>query len=165
MKKFLSIILLSLVLFFCVSCNNTNEPVESETNSVNTNSTDNTVGENELNTTNKDESIDNGSTQSEIELNMDNFTSYLTYTSVEETYGMRVREVYTVSGALRYAYYKNVVVTFCVESNSADPTFEVSLNAAGDGTFTSDEIRGYTRGCEVSVISVSGEVIIPNMKV
>ena len=180
MKKILSIILLLMVVLSSVSCvKNPNTPNETETNSVNTNSTEETVGENELNATNKDESMDNSSIQSEIVLNMDNYKTYLTFTSKtgQNDNGQQVKNYYhTVSGALRFAYYKNVVVTFCVKSkysyddNCKYSTYEVPLNAAGDVSFTCKDLNSdfgsYLYGSfEVTIENVSGEVIIPNMKV
>lgn len=182
MKKILSIILLLMVLLSGVSCvKNPYNPNETETNSVNTNSaetnsantnsTDENVGENE--------SVDNSSIQSEIVLNMDNYKTYLTYTSKtgQNDGGQQVKNYsHTVSGALRYAYYKNVVVTFCVKSkysyddNFKYSTYEIPLNAAGDASFTCKDLNSdfgsYLYGSfEVTIENVSGEVIIPNMKV
>ena len=166
MKRVVTIILLSLLLFSCVSCNNTSKPEVSVTDDLHAESTNETTEETKGDT----------SVQSVVELNLLNYKSYLTYipeTGKNNTGYIIQNYRHTVSGALRYAYYENVIMTFNVEyvenGNKNTIKYEVLLNAAGDAVFTNGTINkkfdGYYSGTlTVTLESVSGRVIIPNIQ-
>lgn len=157
MKKFLSIFLLFVILFSCVSCvgNFDNKPSEPTTNSTTTEATTTT----ESTTTSDQTSSTTDDTYSpkhyEIELNMENFETYFTCTVENALVGGKIytNGKHTISGVLSYAYYENVVVTF-VEKDIKNKQYRVPLNAAGDAVFLS-----YLYDGTYSIERVSGKVI------
>lgn len=85
----------------------------------------------------------------EIDLTLDNYMSYLNYSVSSTTKCLDY--THAISGALTYAYYENVVITFEIiyenegaGEGSGNPyrlykgEYHVLLNAAGCNTFTAD---------------------------
>ena len=135
MKYVLSVLLIIAMLFSCASCDRT-----SQTN-------------------------DAVAKHYEIDLNVDNFETYLTHSSENHWQ--------TISGVLTFAYYENVVVTFHVEYKLSNRTYQgeytVKLNAAGYAEFhesNSDLLAAMScpsfsssTSRSFSIISVTGKVI------
>ena len=79
----------------------------------------------------------------EIDLNMDNYMSFLNY-SVSNTVKC-LDQTHSIAGALTYAYYENVVITFEItyettgyQARSYSGEYSILLNAAGCTEFTAD---------------------------
>ena len=138
MKSFLSILLLTAMLLSCVAC--TSDEPQTDSNA-------------ELPTEVLTEN--NGPKHYEIELNMDNFNTYLTY-AVNRKSGSdgRTHYIHTISGVLPYAYYENVVVT--VKINGKEGSYRIILNAAGNGELDIGDNPNNKTG---QIVSVSGKVI------
>lgn len=124
MKSFVSILLLLSMLLLCVSCT-----VDTPANEFDSS-----------------EEHDNGSKHYEIDLTLENFSTFLTY-STESNPGYRTSSpdyYHFISGVLSFAYYENVSVTFEVVYTYDKYTYggktytceyTVPLNAAGNATF------------------------------
>ena len=191
MKSFVSILLLILMLLFCVSCASDNPKIENTHSQAFDTQIDSIITELEgsaattLTTTDymvSDESTnpkpiqsttasteDNSSKYYEIDLNLNNYRSYLNYSSKN---GLNDRRqivknyIHTVSGTLPYAYYENVVITFKVTCIYSGQTYEfpypVTLDAAGNAEFNLDDIGGLSKSgssISISIAYVAGKVV------
>lgn len=92
----------------------------------------------------------------EIELNMDNYTTYLDFSEKANSW-------YAISGVLQFAYYENVEVTLQSqyiiygESEYRTETKTLSLNAAGYVLFRASEV--FSSDSPVSIVAISGKVM------
>ena len=138
MKIFLSIFLLTAVLFSIVACNNSAEDVTSKSTEL------------ETNINNTTHTSSDKSSYREIELDLNNYKTYLTYTATSglDNDGRRYSNfIHTVKGALSFAYYENVVLTFDItysasinnEQKTYHGKYNLVLNAAGDGEFHAND--------------------------
>jgi len=157
MKKSVLIIVLLLCILF-VSCNQNDiidnaSPVSSNYLTTDTSSNSNTHQDNKQNTTNTNHEQPDDTTPSadcdykkhyEIDLNLDNYQTYLTYTSETTVISGAYHNNYThnIDGVLSFAYYENVVISFDVTYTNSSKTYhgvyDVLLNAAGDAVFYAD---------------------------
>ena len=135
------------ILFSCVSCGagGTNTP-EGQTTGSEATSTSTTGAPATSEPTTSAPVDNNGPKHYEIELNLDNFATYLNYSSEDFIAPNRVihsNYTHTISGALTFAYYENVVVTFQIvyDNNGRRNTgvYNVKLNAAGHAEFHADD--------------------------
>ena len=166
MKSVLSILLIIAMLFSCASCVDGSNDDTSTTAST-------TEKTNETTTAPVD---DNAPKHYEIDLNMDNFETYLNYSSEHKVFGNNVTVSdyrHTIAGVLTFAYYENVVVRFSVTYQFANKTYQgeylVKLNAAGCAEFCADDdallaaisCSSFAAGASksFSIISVTGKVI------
>lgn len=163
MKKVISVLIMLVILLSCVSC----ASVDNEQDTKTTTSSETQISNNTLNnesnnasepaTTNKD-TVNNERyypKHYEIELNMENYETYLLLVLEKTTSGtsgtyIRTNYRYRFYGALTYAYYENVVV---VLENEAGVEQTVKLNAGGGCNLVSVD----NKICIVK--SVSGKVI------
>lgn len=123
----------------------------------------------------------NGMKHYEISLNKDNFEEYIEYKVTIPTYAPAnspKKDTYEFKGALSYAYYKDVTITYYAEYSNSDGlggkivnkgSFTVKLNAAGNYIFyTNDEKILKAINCSIytnltnknlTITAVSGTVI------
>ena len=134
MKKLLIALLTFAMLFSLVACEGTDTPeITKSTPSAANNTADSNQATTDSTTPVIQQPINN---QRVIELNMDNYQSFLTCST---------GNISSVSGVLLYAYYENVVVTYNViyqpksyypGADSYQGDFSIVLNAAGNATFS-----------------------------
>ena len=154
MKKVLSILLLLCMVFSVIACQKKEDLIATVVS--------------ELGIESETESETESSTQSEssnqnaVELDINNYTEFLTFTSETAVKEGRILKNFknTVTGALPYAYYENVVVTFDVTYNTSQGVhqgeFSVNLNAAGGiQFFGDDEALLNSIGCTVPIYSIN----------
>ncbi|MBO5939299.1 MAG: hypothetical protein J6Q82_07380 [Clostridia bacterium] len=165
MKKVIAIFLIALIIFCCVACDD--DTPKQTLDDLDTEQSPNV---------NKEQSDDEENDEchhKEIELNLDNYKTYLDWKSKpgKNNYGQQISNaVQTISGVLSIAYYENVSVTFEAEYRYVpeDPTtyaeFTINLNAAGNAEFeTADFINGYNPRWnsyfKIEIKEVTGKVI------
>lgn len=183
-KSFVSFALLFVAMgligcIFLVACFGSNNEIEQDGSEPK----DETIEQNGSGSNNqtipnegKDE---NGMKHYEIDLSMQNFSEFIKYTITETVANSenRTGNHYEFNGVLRFAYYKNVIVTLSATyqapswQGGEQTTFQFSvvLDAAGDFKFDTNnpialEKLGwsfYKRGTtsQIEVIAVSGKVI------
>lgn len=150
MKTFLSILLLVSVLFASVSCyhSSTDNPGSESNTKDDLNAAAETTDEPTGSITTAP-ILDNGPKHYEIDLTLENFGMYLSYSAANASRGNYVFYNHNISGVLSYAYYVNVIVTIAVNGKE----YKIPLNAAGNGLCsTSDRMEG-------EIVGVVGTVI------
>lgn len=157
------IIVLSMCLCAFCACPTPNNP-SNDNQSQNNNDTNN-----------------NGMKHYEISLNKNNFEEYIEYKVTIPTYATAnspKKDTYEFKGALSYAYYKDVTITYYAEYSNYDGlggeivskgNFTIKLNAAGNYIFyTNDEKILKAINCStytnltnksLTITAVSGTVI------
>lgn len=130
---------------------------------------------------NNNDTNNNGMKHYEISLNKDNFEEYIEYKVTIPTYATAnspKKDTYEFKGALSYAYYKDVIITYYAEYSNSDGlggeivskgSFTIKLNAAGNYLFyTNDEKILKAINCStytnltnksLTITAVSGTVI------
>ena len=129
---------------------------------------DNNNEQGELTVSGKDSDKTNESQEDtdKIELSINNFTDFFTYTKALKNKGASYDTAYTIQGVLDFAYYKDVSITFEVTYGSGNEvkTYMTHTNAAGDVSFWEAEvaeslgIAAYYEIINFEVKSVSGTV-------
>ena len=157
MKKVISVFLLiALTLLCCVSCDDITTQIlnsfgteQSSTANTEQSSTANTEQSSTANTGKSSTETNNERYHKEVELDLSNFTTYLSFKTSNKLENGVIYQNYmhTITGVLSYAYYEDVVVTF-------DSGKSVTLNAAGCA-----EIESYGEFAAKNVKKVSGKVI------
>lgn len=94
---------------------------------------------NETETSSNDKANESQEDTDKIELSINNFTDFFTYTKGSKYNGASYYNAYTIQGVLDFAYYKDVVITFEVtyqaSENEVKTTYTTYANAAGDVFF------------------------------
>ena len=137
-RKFVFLIAIAMLLSMCIcafcACPAPNNPSNDNQNQNNNNAND------------------SGMKHYEISLNKDNFEDYVECKVTSFPYSSSAypkRDFYEYKGALTYAYYKDVKVTFYVEYSNDDGlggkvfyqgNYTIKLNSSGNNSFyTNDE--------------------------
>ena len=160
MKKTLCLILLFSLLFSFTSCYSKNNKVigdqsikdenssyQEENNTYDSVNTEKDTNDNTLNTE-KDTNNSDSLKHHEVDLNINNYETYLKYVAETSVISGAYHPKYshTISGVLTYAYYEDVTVTFDIsykssgyQSTTYTGIFTVKLNAAGNAEFSADD--------------------------
>ena len=154
MKRILSFLLMVGLFLSIAACGQKQMSEENDKNETET-SSDDKINESQEDT-------------DKIELSIDNFTDFFTYTKGLKYNGVAYYNAYTVQGVLDFAYYKDVVITFevtyQVSENEVKTTYMTHTNAAGDVSFWEADaarslgIATYYKIISFEVKSVSGTV-------
>ncbi len=140
MKKFETSFIAALVLFVCcfgiAGCNTNNGQIHTdETPSNNVSVMEKHV----------------------VSISMENYKKFITIETVPFIGDVSTSYYHYFSGALSYAFYDNVIVTYNYNSNSTSTENILTLNVGGCGTITTSSSRYGSSSYEIT--NVSGTII------
>lgn len=140
MKKFISSIFATLVLFICcfsiVGCNTNDGQIHTDETSSN-------------NATIMEKHV--------VSLTIENYEKFITIETVPAIGDVSTSYYHYFSGALSYAFYDNVIITYNYNSNSTSTEKILALNVGGCGTIITSSSRYGSSSYEI--INVSGTII------
>ncbi len=100
---------------------------------------------------------DNSMKKYTVELTLDNYLDYLTIATTTNSGDMVSSYEHNFSGALDYAYYDNVVITYNLISNSSSSTKTetktLKLDVGGCGSITTSSSRFGSTSYEITDVS------------